>query len=131
MPLPAAPFGNVIQDTVDVALHVQPVGAVTVIVRVPPTTLRLTGDTMMLHTAPACVTRTAFSAIVSVADRGEDVGFGVIVRPTMPAPDPPDVLKVIHETGDCAVQEQPRPAVTQTLLVALPPLTFTPVGVVE
>ena len=131
MPLPDAALGNVIQDTVDVAFHVQPAGAVTLIVWVPPTTFRLTGDTMMLHTAPACVTSTALSAIDSVADRGEDVGFGVIVSPTTPAPAPPDVLNVIHEAGDCAVQEQPRPALTQTLLLALLPLTLIAVGDVE
>ena len=86
---------------------------------------------MMLQTAPACVTSTALSATVSVADRGEDAGLGAIVSPTMPAADPPEVLNVIHETGDCAVQEQPRPAVTQTLLLALLPLTLIAVGDVE
>lgn len=32
LPLPDAAFGNVIHDTVEVALHVQPVGVVTLIV---------------------------------------------------------------------------------------------------
>lgn len=56
LPLPLAALVNVIHGTVDVALHVHPVGAVTLMVRVPPTTFKLTGDTVMLHTAPACVT---------------------------------------------------------------------------
>jgi hypothetical protein len=131
LPLPEALVGNVIHDTVDVALHEQPVGVVTVIVRVPPTTFRLTGDTMMLQTAPACVTSTALSAIVRVADLGEDEVFAAIVRPTVPAAVPPLVLSVIQETGDCAVHEHPSPAVTNTKLEALLPFTFTAVGDVE
>ena len=130
-PLPDAPLGNIIHDTVDDALQVHPWGAVTLIVCVPPATFRLTGDTMTLQIAPAWVTCTALSAMVSVADRGEDEGLAATVRPTMPAPDPPPVLNVIHETGDWLVQEQPSPAEMNTVAFALLPFTLTAVGDVE
>jgi hypothetical protein len=131
LPLPEIPDGKVSHETFADALHVQPVGAVTAICWVPPATLRLVGDTMMLQMAPACVTCTALSAIATVADRGDDVGLAAMVSETAPAPDPPEVLSVIHETGEVAVQEQPSPADTNTLLAALPPFTFTAVGDVE
>jgi hypothetical protein len=131
LPLPEALVANVIHGTVDVALQLQPVGVVTVIVCVPPTTFKLAGETIRLQTAPAWVTSTALSAIVTVAERGEEDEFAAIVIATAPAPEPPEVFRVIHGTGDCAVQEHPRPAVTNTLLKALVPFTFTAVGDVE
>ena len=66
-----------------------------------------------------------------MADRGDVLGFAAAVRPTIPAPEPLDVLSVIHETGDCAVHAHPNPAETKMLLVAMPPLTVTAVGDVE
>jgi hypothetical protein len=131
LPFPDAELANVIHDAVDVALHVHPVGAVTLMVRVPPTTFRLTGDTVRLQTAPACVTSTALSAIDTVAERGDEDGFGAMLSATMLAPVPLDVLTVIHDTGDWTVHEHPNPALIKMLLMALPPLTFTAVGDVE
>ena len=53
LPLPDEPSGNVIHDTVDEALHVQPDGVSTARAWVPPTTFKLDGETRMLHVAPA------------------------------------------------------------------------------
>ena len=131
LPLPDTPAGNVSHETVADAVQVHPVGAVTAICRIPPATFRLVGDTIMLHTAPACVTCTALSAMVRVADRGDDVGLAAMVTETVPAPDPPEVFSVIHETGDAAAHEQPGPVDTNTLLAALPPFTLRAVGDVE
>lgn len=131
LPFPDSPAGKVNQETVADAVHVHPVGAVTEICLIPPAVLMLTGDTMMLQTAPACVTCTALSAIATVADRGDDVGLAAIVSESAPAPDPPELFSVIHDTGEEAVHEQPGPADTNTLLTALPPFTLTAVGEVE
>ena len=69
--------------------------------------------------------------MVSVVLRGEAVGFAAIDTVTMPAPLPPVVLNVAHDTGLWADQAQPAPAVTQTPAVALPPPTLIEVGETE
>lgn len=77
---------------------------------------------------PACVTTTEVSATVSVALRGDVVGFGATVNVSMPPPLPVEVLSVAHETGLWAVHAHPVPAITQMPAVELPPPTVTEVG---
>jgi hypothetical protein len=64
--LPLAPLSIVIQLDCSVAFHVQPAGAVTVNVDVPPAAVnvRSSGVTAYVQPCPACVTATDWPAIV-------------------------------------------------------------------
>ena len=128
LPLPEVPFGNVNHETVDEAVQGHPAGAVTAMVFVPMVAFKLTGDTLVLQTAPAWLTCTVPSAIASVAERGEAVGFAAIVTVMKPVPDAPAVLSVIQDAGDCAVHAHPPPVDTNIELIALLPFTFRAVG---
>jgi hypothetical protein len=70
-PLPFAPSVIVIQLDCSVAVHVQPVGAVTVNVDVPPAAASVcsSGVTEYVQPCPACVTPTEWPAIVRLPFR--------------------------------------------------------------
>jgi hypothetical protein len=71
LPLPLAPAVTVIHETLLVAVHAQPVPAVTVTLPVPPADVRFcdVGDTLNVHGAPAWVTVTVVPATVNVPVR--------------------------------------------------------------
>ena len=100
-PLPELPLGNVIHCALDVALHVHPAPAVIVIDSSDPLKcgLTLVGRAVTVHADPACwLTVTAVPAIVSVAERGEEVVFAEMFSPTVPPPEPLELFSVIHGT---------------------------------
>jgi hypothetical protein len=68
-PLPLAPFVTVIHVTLELAVHAQPLGLVTVNVPVDPPDdgESVVGDAVNEHVAPACVTVTDLPATAIVA----------------------------------------------------------------
>lgn len=80
---------------------------------------------------PACVSRTAWPAIVSVAVRGDVVGFAVTDTETVQLPEPDAVLMVAQGTGLWVVHGHPDPVLMETFVSALPPGTATEVCVTE
>ena len=80
---------------------------------------------------PACVSSTGSPAIVSVALRGDVVGFAVTDTVTVQFPEPDAVLMVAQETGLWVVQAQPAPVLMDTFASDWPPGTATEVGVSE
>ena len=80
---------------------------------------------------PACVSRTASPATVSVALRGDVVGFAVTDTVTVQLPEPDAVLMVAQDTGLWVVQGHPGPVLIETFVSALPPGTATEVCVTE
>ena len=81
MPLPVAPAVMVIQAALLVAVHAQPVAAVTVTVPVPPAaaTLADAGEIVGAQVAPAWVIVKVLPAIVSVPVRAVLPGFAATV----------------------------------------------------
>jgi hypothetical protein len=81
LPLPVAPALMAIQDALSVAVHAQPVAAVTVTVFVlaAEPTLADAGAIVGAHGAPAWVTVKVLPPIVSVPVRAVVVGLAVTV----------------------------------------------------
>jgi hypothetical protein len=79
LPLPVAPALIVIHAALLVAVHAQPVAAVTVMVPVPDdaATFAEAGAIVGAHGAPACVTVKVSPPMVTVPVRAEVVGFAV------------------------------------------------------
>jgi hypothetical protein len=79
LPVPVAPALIVIHATLLVALHAQPVAAVTVTVPLPPADVGLAdvGEIVGAHDEPACVTVKVLPPIVSVPVRAVVVVFAV------------------------------------------------------
>ena len=73
-----------------VAVHAQPVAAVTVTLPLPPaaTMFCVAGDSAIVHETPDCVTVTVCPATVTVALRDDVVVLAAAVTVTVPLPDP-------------------------------------------
>jgi hypothetical protein len=84
-----------------------------------------------LQVALPWLTTTVLPPIVKVALRGDVLVFAAIDTFTIPVPEPPGALRVIHETGLEAVQAQPVPAVIQTLATEAAPPTVIAEGDTE
>ncbi len=123
MPLPVAPALTVIHVALLLAVHEQPVAAVTVTVPVPAAdvTLADAGEIVRLHGAAACcVTVNVDPAMVSVPVRLVVPVLAALLNVTVPDPEPDaPVLTVIHATLLTVVHEQPVPAVI--VLLPVPP----------
>jgi hypothetical protein len=120
LPLPVPPPVIVIHASLLVAVHAQPVPAVTSVVSGPPLTGEFceVDETAKLH-APACVTVTVCPAMVSVPAREGPV-LASTSKETAPLPVPLGVDSVIQLVLVFAVQSQPLPAVTVDDKVAAP-----------
>ena len=121
-PLPFAPPVIVIQLDCSVAVHVQPAGAVTVNVDVPPAaaSVRWSGVTAYVQPCPACVTATDWPAIVRLPFRWDVAVCAPALKVTVPSPlpDAPPVI-VIHEV--CVVAVHAQVCAAETANVELPP----------
>jgi hypothetical protein len=118
-----APALMVTHEEDSVAVHAQPVAAVTVTVPLlaDEPTLAESGASVGAQGAPACVTVKVWPPIVSVPLRGVVVEFAVTLKVTEPLPVPvAPALMVIQPALLAAVQPQPADAVTAT--VPLPAL---------
>ena len=118
LPVPVLPAVIVSQFAPLTAAHVQPVPAVTFVLPVPPVapTAWDVGDKVNAQ-VPACETDSTWPPIVTVAVRELLNVFADALKPTepFPLPDAPDVM-VSQLALLVAVQVQPVPAVTLTLL---------------
>ena len=125
-PDPVAPAVTVIHVALLTAVHAHPVGAVTVVLPVPPpaTTDWLVGEIVSVQVMPTCVTVAVLPPTPIVPLRDVVDGFAAAVNDTVPFPDPlvPAVI-VIQVSVVVAVHAQPVGAVTPTL--PEPPPTAT------
>ena len=115
LPDPLAPLPIVSQAALLVALHAQPVAAVTAVVDEPPAavSVRDVGDTPKVQAAPLCVTVTVWPATVRVPVRPAVAVLAVALNVTVPLPDPlAPPLTVSQAALLVAVQPHPAPAVT-------------------
>ena len=116
-PEPLAPLVIVIHEALSVAVHAQPLPAVTVTLDVPAAaaTATFVGDGVIVQGA-LCVMVTACPPIVIAPLRGDVDVFAVTEYVTVPFPEPlaPPVI-VIQEALSVAVHPQPLPAATATL----------------
>jgi hypothetical protein len=134
LPLPVAPAVTVIQAALLVAVHAQPVAAVTL--TVPPvipaaTTLADAAASVGAQGAPACVTVNATPPIVSVAERAVVVGFAVTVYVTDPLPLPvAPALMVTQAALAVAVHAHPVGEVTATVFVLAAKPTLADTGAI-
>lgn len=123
LPVPLWPDVMVIHAALLVAVHAQPLVVVTATgppVPPAPPIDTLVGCTENAHATAACDTVNVWPAIVSVPIRAGPV-FAATLKVTLPLPVPvaPDVM-VIQDALLAAVQPQPAPAVTATLLPVAP-----------
>src|SRR5439155_1610012 len=99
LPVPAAPVATVIHASLLTAVHAHPVGAVTVVLPVPPpaTTDWLVGEIVSVHVTPAWVTVALLppAVIVPLRDVVEVFAAAVNEIDPLPMPVPPAVI-VIH-----------------------------------
>jgi hypothetical protein len=131
LPLPDAPEVSVIHPALLVAVHAQPVAAVTVIVPEFATseTLFDVGEIVGAHGAPACVTVNVLPPTVRVPVRWLVVGFAVRLYVTEPLPLPfAPAVTVIQPALLVAVQPQPVAAVTVIVPVPAASDGFAEVG---
>src|SRR5439155_1214563 len=99
LPVPLAPAVIVIHASVVVAVHEQPVGAVTPTVPDPPptTTACVAGESVEVQGTPACVTVNVLPATVSVPVRDVPAVFAAMLNVTLPLPEPvAPAVTVIH-----------------------------------
>ena len=118
MPVPVAPALIVIHATLLVALHAQPLPAVTVTVPLPPADVGLAdgGEMVGAQGAAAWFTVKVLPTIVSVPVREVVVVFAATSYVTEPLPVPvAPALIVIHATLLVALHAQPVAAVTVTV----------------
>jgi hypothetical protein len=117
LPLPLAPDVTVIHESLLVAVHAQPLPAVTATLPVPPPdgVLALVGAIENEHPLP-WLTVKAWPAMVAVPERDPPVVAATLSFTTpLPAPVAPDVI-VIHGTELPVVQLQPDVPVTFTVI---------------
>jgi hypothetical protein len=129
--LPLAPALIEIHVALSVAVHAQPVAAVTVTVLAVAVaaTFAESGARVGAQGAPACVTVNVSSPMVNVPVRAEVVGFAVTLNVTDPLPVPlPPALIVIHVALLVAVQ--PQPEVTATVPLPADHATFADAGAI-
>ena len=121
-PVPAAPALTVIHVSLLTAVHAHPVGAVTVVLPVPPPAPMdwLVGEIVSVHATPACVIVELLPPTVIVPLREAVDVFAAALKARVPLPEPvaPAVI-VIQPSVVVAVQAQPAGDVTST--VADPP----------
>jgi hypothetical protein len=122
-PVPEPPLTMLIQDAPLVAVHAHAIEPATVTDPVEPVagTVTDTGESVIAHPWPACVTVACCPPIVSVAVRSAFVLFAATLKKTDPLPVPlaPEVI-VIHDAVFVVVHWQPAPAVTVMPLKAIP-----------
>jgi hypothetical protein len=108
----------------ELAVHAQPVGAVTLTVPLPPAAGSdwLVVESVAHEPAGGSVTVKVVPAIVNVPLRVDVVVFAVAEKPTVPLPDPgvPEVTESHVVLLELAVHAQPASAVTATLPVPPP-----------
>ena len=125
-PVPAAPALTVIHVSLLTAVHAHPVGAVTVVLPVPPPAPMdwLVGEIVSVHATPACVTVALLPPAVIDPLRDVVEVFAAALNETVPLPEPlaPAVI-VIHASVVVAVHAQPVGDVIVT--VPDPPPTAT------
>ncbi len=117
-PDPDAPPVTVIQAALLVAVHAQPVAAVTVLLPVPADAANAwpVGEIEGEHEAAACVTVNVAPAMVSVPVRVDATVFAATSNVTAPLPDPvAPLVMLIQAALLAAVQLQPVAAVTALL----------------
>ena len=123
-PLPLLGVVNEIHDAVFVAVHVQIVGAVTLMELAPPIAgIDALGGLLMayVHAGATCVTVNVWPAMVSVPFRGAPpLAATVNETDPLPLPDAPDVT-VIHDTLLTAVHGHTDVVVTFTAGTLPPP----------
>ena len=133
-PLPLAPDVMVNQDSLSVAVQLQPAVVVTFTLAVLAVAAGFSevGATENTHGAAAWVTVTVCPAIVSVAVRVDVIVLAAIEMSTTPLPEPlaPDVI-VNQDELSVAVQLQPAVVVTFTLAVLAVAAGFSEVGEAE
>ena len=126
LPLPLAPPVTVSHPVLLVAVHAHPVVALTFVDDAPPAaaTVRLEGDSVTSHAAPACVTVKGCPATLSVPVRACAVVFAAAVNVTEPLLVPlPPLVTASHPVDVLAVHAQPAGAVT--FVEPLPPPAAT------
>jgi hypothetical protein len=119
LPEPAAPAVIESQESLLVAVHVQPFGAVTATSLLPPAAAKAVapGEIVSVQGTPSCVALKVLPAIVIVPLRGVLPGFAAAFNVTLPLPDPLEpAMTVIHEAWLVAPQVHPASAVTATVL---------------
>jgi hypothetical protein len=130
--LPLAPLVTVSQPSLLLAVHAQPVAAVTVRVPDPPpaTAFAEAGAIVGAQGAPAWVTVNVLPPIVTVPVRAVVVGLAAMLYVTepLPLPDPPEI--VIHAALLVDVHAQPVAAVTVTVPLFAEDATFTDPGAI-
>jgi hypothetical protein len=123
LPDPVAPDWIDAHVTLLVAVHAQPVGAVTVTVCCPPATPNTLDGGAIENVHPeTCVTLTTRPATVTDPERCGPV-FAATVKPAVPDPEPLPAVMETHGVVVLDVQAHPAPAVT--LDVRAPPLAGT------
>jgi hypothetical protein len=119
LPLPLAPEVIVSQESLLVAVQLQPAIVVTVAALDPPVAAGFTvvGDTVNTHGAPCWLTVTVWPATVKVPVRGDEEVFAAMLKATVPLPEPlaPDVI-VNQDALLVALQLQPALVVTFVVL---------------
>jgi hypothetical protein len=117
--LPDAPALMVIHEVLLVAVHAQPVAAVTVTVPVAAAAVVRVldvGEIVGAHATPDCVTVNVAPPTVSVPVRLDATLFAATVNETVPVPVPADpALTEIHGALLTAVHAQPTEAVAVVL----------------
>lgn len=128
-PLPLAPALMVIHVALSVAVHPQPVAAVTVTVALVADAPRLAeaGANVGAHGAPAWVTVNVLPPIVSVPVRGVVVGLAVTLNVTDPLPVPVDPALIVIQPA-LLVALQPQAAVTATVPLPAVDVMFVEAG---
>lgn len=115
LPDPLAPCGIVIQLVSLRAVHPHPLGALTLLVPVPPAAWNEVGvvSTVYPHgVVPVCVTVTVCAPTVMAPLRVLEVELAVTEKSSEPVPDPPAFdASTIHETLVLACQLHPAPVV--------------------
>jgi hypothetical protein len=121
-PVPDAPLVTVSHVSLLAAVHVHQLPAVTEMVAVPPSTVKVVdpGEIAKLHDAGACDTVTRRPAIATVASRAAPV-FAAVDTATVPDPLPDAPLVTVNQVVSllAAVHEQFAPVDTEN--VSTPP----------
>ena len=116
-PVPLAPAVTVTHAASLLAVHAQPLGAVTVTEPDPPVAASawLVAESVEVHVTPAWVIVTVWPAIVSVAVRAVALVLAAALNVTVPEPVPlAPAVTVAHAASLLAVHAQPLAAVTVT-----------------
>ena len=122
LPEPLAPLVIVSHVALFVAVHVQPVAAVTATEPLPPaaTMFCVAGDRATVHETPDCVTVTVCPATVTVALREDVDVLAAAVTVTVPLPDPLPPLAIVNHVA-LLVADHVQPVATVTPTEPLPP----------